>query len=91
MEKWNAYEVLNFWQTTHKHKYSEWNAEWTDLFINHPDMETILKVDASWIRDAIREYSKLSSAAWQIKNKLEIEKNKNDPSGLYSPSERGWW
>jgi len=91
MEKWNAKEVLEYWLSIHGRNHPNWNSSWDDLFLNHPEMNTILSVDASWIREAIKEYKQLKSVSWQIKNKLDIENAKKDTSGLYSPVERNWW
>jgi hypothetical protein len=91
MEKWEPNDVLAYWKKIHGHKFPNWKLSWDQQFLNHRAMTIITSVDASWIINAIQEYQKLDSVAWRITNNLKEEERSRDPSGLYSPDERGWW
>jgi len=91
MEKWSSREVFDYWLKSHGHKFPKWNKEWDKKFLEHSQMEFITSVDASWIKEAINEYRNLDSVAARIQNRLELDRRKKDPSGLYSKDEKGWW
>lgn len=91
MEKWEPQDVFDYWKKVHGHKYLHWPEVWSEQFINHPAMKTITSVDASWIREGIDRTQYLDAVKFEIIQKLKLEAIKNDPSGLYSADERGWW
>ena len=91
MEKWEPQDVFDYWKKVHGHKYLQWQEVWYEQFINHPAMKTITSVDASWIREGIDRTQYLDAVKFEIQQKLKLEAIKNDPSGLYSADERGWW